>query len=514
MLKYKVETNTDKLPTKTVLDAIFSTIKDTKTHGVSNIIKSEVLILKLIWILCFTTSVSYCLYQIIVTMIVFFSYNIVQNTLVVYECPAQFPALVICNLNSYDGNVAGDYFDSILHATNLSALNYNRTIDYVEDAYEMIKTSLDERSLKGEFDQFKNGFKLEKMLISCKFYGSDCDINDFYYIHDYDYGNCYKFNAGFTNKAGYSAERINTSIKYVNKPGSENGLRLELFTGNTKHQQKFSYKTGVRLVVHNQTRRPLISSDGIDVPAGLATSISISRTFIKHLPAPYSSNCVDLKYINWKSNDVLEFIMKYLNYRSYSRDYCMMACLQKYIIKTCNCFYLKNPLNNSTYFKSCTSLSEIKCLQDATHMFYESQEDIRCFSKCQLECTEVIYNLRLNQAKYPSEWYANQLLNNSRFLNMIIHNSGENGPKLNTPSLSSLSLNTLMINLYYDKMQYEYISESPAMSFDLMLACIGGHMGLFLGCSILVVVELFEILFHVVYIFMRKEYDKVKKILF
>ena len=41
-------------------------------------------------------------------------------------------------------------------------------------------------------------------------------------------------------------------IKKAKKSGSSNGLRLEIFTGDQKIQQQFSYKSGIRVVVVNR----------------------------------------------------------------------------------------------------------------------------------------------------------------------------------------------------------------------------------------------------------------------
>lgn len=490
---------------KKVLDSLIATICETKAHGVSNIIRSESIVLKLIWIACFTTSAIYCIYQIITTIITFLSFSVVDSTLVIYESPAHFPAFVLCNLNAYDGNTARNITQKILNENRFSNETTNISIDFVENASEILKANLDQQAINGEFDQWYNGFQLEQMMISCKFYGKKCGLNDFYYFHDYDYGSCYKFNGGLVNKAGYLNESEKIEIKKVNKAGPKNGLRLELFTGNTKLQQQYSYKNGIRAVVHNQSRIPIISSEGIDVPTGLVTNIAISRTFIKHLPAPYSTKCLDSKNINWFENNVLSFMKESLEIESYTQNYCMMTCFQQYLIDKCQCYDLRFPIKE-TNLRSCVNVNDFKCLINNTDLYYSSGQDGICYSKCPIECLEVVYDLKTNQAKYPSEWYSQLLLNNSFFLNLVVNNSGPNETKLPYPTMGSLSWNTLMVNLYYDEMNYYYIMEEPTMSFEIMLACIGGNMGLFLGCSILFLVELFELFFHVFYFAVLKKF--------
>ena len=132
-------------------------------------------------------------------------------------------------------------------------------------------------------------------------------------------------------------------------------------------------------------------------------------------------------------------------------------------------------------------------------------QDSICYPKCPLECTEVIYQLKTNQATYPNAWYADRLLNDTNFIKLVVNNSGQNTTALPEPDYESLTHTLLMINLYYEEMFYNYINETPGMNFELMLACIGGNMGLFLGCSLLFFVELIEILFNVIYIIIFKK---------
>lgn len=56
-------------------DLIIDSALDSKIHGLSNIIRTNSLLLKLIWISAFTICSSYCIYQIIVTSIQFSTFG-------------------------------------------------------------------------------------------------------------------------------------------------------------------------------------------------------------------------------------------------------------------------------------------------------------------------------------------------------------------------------------------------------------------------------------------------------
>jgi hypothetical protein len=490
-----------------ILSSVISTISDTKTHGISNIIKSKSRLLRIIWVLCFSLSATYCIYQITNNIITYLKFATIHNNYVVYESPTQFPALVICNLNAYDDNTAKKDIENILTMNNISSNKYNKSIDYVENALLLFKANLDQKAINGFFDQWYNGFLLEQMLISCKFYGEDCDINDSYYYHDFDYGNCFRFNGGLVNKAGHQINNpIKQNIKMVSKIGSDNGLRLELFTGNIRLQQQFNYKNGIRVLVHNQSIEIFTNFEGIDVPTGSLTNIAMTKTFINHLPSPYTSNCLDTSNVDWNQNDILRFMKKSFKIGDYNQKHCLKVCYQRFIIDKCNCFDLKYPLKSDSDIQSCRTLNHINCVKNANHEYYVVNQDSICYPKCPLECTEVIYQLKTNQATYPNAWYADRLLNDTNFIKLVVNNSGQNTTALPEPDYESLTHTLLMINLYYEEMFYNYINETPGMNFELMLACIGGNMGLFLGCSLLFFVELIEILFNVINILIFKKF--------
>ena len=56
-------------------DLIIGSALNSNTHGLSNIVRTNSLLLKLIWISAFSICSSYCIYQIIVTSIRFSHFN-------------------------------------------------------------------------------------------------------------------------------------------------------------------------------------------------------------------------------------------------------------------------------------------------------------------------------------------------------------------------------------------------------------------------------------------------------
>ncbi len=134
---------------KSIREYTFNTILNTKTHGVYNIIKAESSILKTIWICFFTICAVYCIYQVTNIIITFSAYGVNQVNSVLFESPAQFPAVVICNLNAYDSNKASDEISDILNEYNISSFKSDEPIKYSEDILSVLKANLDQKALQG-----------------------------------------------------------------------------------------------------------------------------------------------------------------------------------------------------------------------------------------------------------------------------------------------------------------------------------------------------------------------------
>lgn len=61
----------------------------------------------------------------------------------------------------------------------------------------------------------------------------------------------------------------------------------------------------------------------------------------------------------------------------------------------------------------------------------------------------------------------------------------------------------LLINVYYGEMYYTLVDETPAITIDLLVAIIGGNLALFVGMSILSIIEGFEVACYLIFIFFK-----------
>lgn len=106
--------------------------------------------------------------------------------------------------------------------------------------------------------------------------------------------------------------------------------RLELYTGNRSTQHFYTYKSGIRVNIHNQSlvHYPgMISEVGFDVANSFQTNVKVQRTFQNHLPEPYS-NCLDVLNSQTATNGLLQQLYLDFNLTRHSQKYCMKLCYQ------------------------------------------------------------------------------------------------------------------------------------------------------------------------------------------
>lgn len=143
-------------------------------------------------------------------------------------------AVTICNLNPYDGYSSKEIMNKALSNASTSVNDSRSLLANTEKDNVLIKAVLENRAEKNNLDLYVSGYYLNQMLMFCEFNGVTCGTQDFYAFHDYNYGNCYRFNGNDPNKI--ESDFVNYPVKQAKKPGSESGLRLEIYTGD---QSKF-----------------------------------------------------------------------------------------------------------------------------------------------------------------------------------------------------------------------------------------------------------------------------------
>ena len=178
---------------KTILVKVLS---DSTMHGMSRVVRTEIILLKLIWLACLLTSASLLIYFSIQSIHDFLDFGVTTKIRKIYQIPTTFPAVSICNKNMF----TTDYGIAIIE----------KTIDYLSFPYIFNLTILTGLPLDQRFkvaskifraagnavyylseDNKKNlGRSIDDFLIECKFDDVACNITqDFVWYFDKQYGN-------------------------------------------------------------------------------------------------------------------------------------------------------------------------------------------------------------------------------------------------------------------------------------------------------------------------------------
>jgi hypothetical protein len=65
-------------------------------------------------------------------------------------------------------------------------------------------------------------------------------------------------------------------------------------------------------------------------------------------------------------------------------------------------------------------------------------------------------------------------------------------------SIDKFKQSILIVNVYYKDMSHLEIVESAETTLDKVISSIGGNMGLFLGMSLLTILEIVELIYNLV----------------
>ncbi|CAL8342560.1 unnamed protein product [Arctogadus glacialis] len=157
---------------------------------------------------------------------------------------------------------------------------------------------------------------------------------------------------------------------------------------------------------------------------------------------------------------------------TYSVTACRIDCETRYIVENCNCRMVHMP-GDASY---CTPEQYKDCAEPALAKLSAS-EISNCM--CRTPCNMTRYNKELSMVKIPSKTSARYL--EKRF----------------NKSEKYITDNILVLDVFFEALNYETIEQKKAYEVAGLLGDIGGQMGLFIGASILTILELFDYAYEV-----------------
>ncbi|XP_043910997.1 acid-sensing ion channel 2-like [Protopterus annectens] len=377
-----------------------------------------------------------------------------------------FPTITLCNnnpirfykLTKTDLYYAGNWLGLLLANRTARPLVIELLKDDKQNWFQKLsdfRLFLPPRNFEGVSVEFMDrlGHQWEEMLLSCKYRGELCGPQNFSSVFT-RYGKCYTFNSGQDSRP------LLTTVK----GGTGNGLEIMLDIQQDEYlpiwgeTEETTFEAGVKVQIHSQHEPPFVHELGFGVAPGFQTFVSTQEQRLTYLPPPWGdcqSSPLDSDF-----------------FPVYSITACRIDCETKYIVENCNCRMVYMP-GDAPY---CTPEQYKECAEPALGVLAEKDSD-NCL--CRTPCNLTRYNKELSMVKIPSKTSAKYL------------------EKKYNKSEKYISDNILILDIFFEALNYETIEQKKAYEVAGLLGDIGGQMGLFIGASILTILELFDYIYEV-----------------
>jgi hypothetical protein len=490
----EIETNSNpKGSLKRIKILIKETLYNSTAQAIIKLLETPIFTLKIFLFLCVILSSGLCSYLIIQLIISYLSYGVSTTSRTLYETPALFPKITICNLNPFTTRYAVEFIKQInkevfptidiYNEEQMSKLDLTIKYNLIADLAFYSKTKMNNLN---ETEKRKFSRPLEEIMTVCSYNIQDCTANDFSWYFDYDYGNCWTFNSGRNDFK---------NLSYSSIPGVVFGLRMSLYVNfyqNLTEINSIHGALGALIRIENSSYLTYSNMDGIRLSPGFDTSISVSRSFKSNLPQPYS-NCIIDNETNAEFHSELFDLIQNSEYR-YKQELCFWQCIQRTLLLECNC----------------TDPTIISILPNASRCIEQNEKEFACYlnlwngkiknkiffvENCQSECPLECY-----LDEFDASLSSNQIFSNF-YLNFLNSNHTNLSNDFQTTQIDSLGVKESFVsfNIFYKSLSYEISSESPQLTLITLFANIGGYLGLFLGVSIFSLFEPIQILIEIIH---------------
>jgi hypothetical protein len=289
-------------------------------------------------------------------------------------------------------------------------------------------------------------------------------------------GKCFRYNTGINIQ--------NSTIK-----GLKYGFRLLL---NIQIPANYDY-VEVGLFIHNQSLPPIDRFGRVFwLMAGSIYYFELDRVFFKKLAAPYS-NC--LKDVNsFQLNKTLIDFFQKAN-RAYTQDDCFYKCSHLFALqeRNCGCNSSLNDfsLNCIRNLYNTVDPKVEECVSAYLRDFRKKLQYEKCPEYCPLECDSMNYVINTFSEHITVTGNVSKKHKTTNF-NFSTYEEAKKG--------------FFQIRVYYNELKHTLISEEARYEIFNFVSNIGGILGVFLGLSFLSFVEIFEIIFEIMFIIFKTEH--------
>ncbi|XP_007432668.1 acid-sensing ion channel 1 [Python bivittatus] len=421
-------------------------------HGANHIfIGNGFGVRQILWAGVFLISLSIFLSQVAGRIFYYLEYHHITQLDEQESLQMTFPAVTFCNINRI--RVSQLTYNYLSYISPLLGYDVGT---YLEAGFPLATPNLEvpeePLNLLNFYD--RSSHQLEDMMLTCRYRGEICRPEDFTTVFT-RYGKCYTFNSGQSDRPPL----------LTMKGGTGNGLEIMLDIQQDEYlpvwgeTDETSFEAGIKVQIHSQDEPPFIDQLGFGVAPGFQTFVSCQEQRLIYLPPPWG----DCKSMTVES----EF------YDTYSITACRIDCETRYLVENCNCRMVHMP-GDAPY---CTPEQYKECADPALDFLVERDND---YCVCEMPCNVTRYGKELSMVKIPSKASAKYLA------------------KKYNKSEQYIGENILVLDIFFEALNYETIEQKKAYEVAGLLGDIGGQMGLFIGASLLTVLELFDYAYEVI----------------
>ena len=486
-------------------------------RGVPRIFKSQATFVRVCWLIAVLASSALLFWQLSAVFIKYYSYPVSTSFEEGRDLPV-FPDVTVCNLNpeAVDEELRKSTIKYNFSSVIGNMIDTNVTMDDILNYYW--RYNFKNKTLQNILSIFKSeiltpsaymanfpmdvGSSNQRLIVKYDYYGwdwTDIQKDELESFWSAEYFRCYTLRIldrekSKTIQAMNIILYINDFVNSVDKGGYYNP------------DIKQSQATGVRLVVHPSGTIPILSS-GISIGPGTETTIKVDSTQRTRLHYPYSqTDCTDQEFLPYSKVNL------------YGYDNCQSVCLQQQVVDSCHCLYSglrytdqQVQQTNSTVCGNVSWIGEVnlpKAIKDFQCIYNLNLDLDTCNQICLFPCKETYYEYGGDTAPWP------QIQQHLPFYNSYIRYGGDiidvdkfkayedifplENDTVIIDRLRNLHLiqdNFLSVNVVM-KSRYVYLMTDKAlMTWEAMLSSIGGCLSLWLGVTVMTLVEVAEFLF-------------------
>ncbi|NWZ23788.1 ASI4A protein, partial [Asarcornis scutulata] len=423
-------------------------------HGLGHICRSGRLgVRQTLWALAFLASLAFFLYQAAKSALLYLEHPHVMALDEEAIREMVFPAITICNINRYRHSALTDA--DIFHLANMTGLPPKDRDGH--KATDLLYPDPDMADIVN-----RTGHQLDDMLKSCNFSGENCSSRDFTVVYT-RYGKCYTFNG----------DRRNPRV--TRQGGMGNGLEIMLdiqqeeYLPIWRETNETSFEAGIRVQIHSQDEPPYIHQLGFGVSPGFQTFVSCQEQRLTYLPQPWG-NC----RASVQGEQTLP------GYDTYSIAACRLQCEKEAVVRSCHCRMVHMPGEGPA--RPCTQGSPPphRCCAQRCVPPDAAVEDSQERCSCPTPCNLTRYGKEISMVRIPNKGSARYLARK--------YNKNE----------TYIRENFLVLDIFFEALNYEAIEQKKAYDLAGLLGDIGGQMGLFIGASILTILEILDYIYEVI----------------